>query len=161
MDTHETQAGQRDTRDIVWGAIVNLAGALIRSLRLILLFILGRLYGAEGIGLYLLAYATLDTLNKLAIMGLDQAVLTHVARRYAAEDTNGMYETIGQALFMSLATALLVTTGLVLLAPLVGARLFRQAGVGVGVARDGLDPAVLGHFRRFALCHPRPPGDAL
>ncbi len=117
MDTPETQARQRDTRDIAWGAIVNLAGAVIRSLRLILLLILGRLYGAEGIGLYLLAYATLDTLNKLAVMGLDQAILTHVARRYAAEDTDGMYETIGQALFMSLTAALIVTTGLSLSAP--------------------------------------------
>ncbi len=117
MDTHDSQARRRDTRDIVWGAIVNLTGALIRSLRLILLFILGRLYGAEGIGLYLLAYATLDTLNKLAIMGLDQTVLTRVARRDAEADTDGMYKTIGQALFLSLAAALLVATGLVLFAP--------------------------------------------
>ena len=105
MNTQETQARQRDTRDIVWGAMINLAGAAIRSLRLLLLVILGRLYGAEGLGLYLLAYATLDTFNKLVVMGLDQAVLTHAARRYAAEDLDGMYATIGQALVMSLAAA--------------------------------------------------------
>ncbi len=117
MNAPETQARQRDTRDIAKGAIVNLAGAVIRSLRLLLLFILGRLYGAEGIGLYLLTYATLDTLNKLAVMGLDQAVLTHAARRHAAEDTDGMYETIGQALLISLSAAFVVAAGLSLSAP--------------------------------------------
>lgn len=133
MDAQETQARQRDTHDIVWGAIVNLAGAVIRSLRLLLLFILGRLYGAEGIGLYLLAYATLDTLNKLAVMGLDQAVLTHAARRYAAEDTDGMYEIIGQALAMSLAAAFVITTGLSFLAPWLAHAFFNKPELGMAL----------------------------
>jgi len=130
MDAQETQARQRDTRDIVRGAIVNLTGAAIRSLRLILLFILGRLHGAEGIGLFLLAYATLDTLNKLVVMGLDQAVLTHASRRYAAEDTDGMYEIIGQALVMSVAAACLISTGLALLAPWLAQVFFKKPELG-------------------------------
>src|SRR5688572_15826728 len=130
MNTQETQTRQRDTRDIVWGAMVNLAGAAIRSLRLLLLVILGRLYGAEGIGLYLLAYATLDMLNKLVVMGLDQAVLTHAARRYAAEDSDGMYETIGQALVMSLAAACIVSAGLSLLAPWLAHAFFKKPELG-------------------------------
>ena len=130
MNTQETQARQRDTRDIVWGAMINLAGAAIRSLRLLLLVILGRLYGAEGLGLYLLAYATLDTFNKLVVMGLDQAVLTHAARRYAAEDLDGMYATIGQALVMSLAAACIVSTGLSLLAPWLAHAFFKKPELG-------------------------------
>ncbi len=126
MNAPEAHIRQRDTRDIVRGAIVNLTGAAIRSLRLLLLVILGRLYGAEGIGLYLLAYATLDTLNRLVVMGLDQAVLTHAARRHAAEDTDGMYETIGQALAMCLAAAFIVATGLSFLAPWLAHAFFQK-----------------------------------
>jgi O-antigen/teichoic acid export membrane protein len=126
MDEQDTQTRQRDTRDIVWGAIVNLTGAAIRSLRLVLLFILGHLYGAEGLGLFLLAYATLDMLNKLVVMGLDQAVLTYAARRYAVADTDGMYETIGQALWMSLAAALIVATAMSLLAPWLSDAFFQK-----------------------------------
>jgi O-antigen/teichoic acid export membrane protein len=110
--------------------MINLAGAAIRSLRLLLLFILGHLYGAEGIGRYLLAYATLDTLNNLVLMGLDQAVLTHTARRYAAEDTDGMYETIGQALAMSLAAACIVSASLSLLAPWLANTFFHKPALG-------------------------------
>ncbi len=133
MDAQDAQARQRDTRDLIWGAIVNLTGAVIRSLRLLLLFILGRLYGAEGIGLYLLAYATLDTLNKLVVMGLDQAVLTHAARRAAVEDTDGMYEIIAQALLMSLAAALVTTTSLSLLAPWLAQAFFNKPELGLAL----------------------------
>lgn len=133
MDAQETPTRRRDTHDIVWGAIVNLAGAVIRSLRLLLLFILGRLYGAEGIGLYLLAYAALDTLNKLAVMGLDQAVLTHAARRHAAEDMDGMYEIIGQAIAISLAAAFVITTGLSLLAPWLAHVFFNKPELGMAL----------------------------
>jgi O-antigen/teichoic acid export membrane protein len=133
MDAQETQARQRDTRDIVWGAIVNLTGAAIRSLRLLLLFILGRLYGAEGIGLFLLAYATLDTLNKLVVMGLDQAVLTHVARRHASEDTDGVYKVIGQALLMSLTAGCIVSAGLAFLAPWLGHVFFKKPELGAAL----------------------------
>ncbi len=130
MDAQEAQARQRDTRDIVKGALVNLTGAIIRSLRLLLLFVLGRLYGAEGIGLYLLAYATLDTLNRLVVMGLDQAVLTHAARRYAAEDRDGIYEIIGQALIMSLAAAGFVSLVLFGLAPWFAHTFFQKPELG-------------------------------
>lgn len=130
MNARQTQTRQRDTRDIVWGAIVNLTGAMIRSLRLILLFILGRLYGAEGIGLYLLAYATVDTLNRLVIMGLDQAVLTHAARRHAAEDIDGMYAIFGQALAVSLAAAFVVSAGLLGLAPWLAHTFFHKPELG-------------------------------
>ncbi len=124
MEAPEVQARRRDTRDIVWGAVINLVGALVRGLRLILLIVLGRLYGPKGVGLYLLVYATMDIFAKVGIMGLDQAVLTRVAGQYADEDMDGVYHTIGQALVLGLAYTSLVTVGLELLAPWVAGAFF-------------------------------------
>lgn len=96
--TPATENRQKDTRDIVRGAMVNLAGTVIRSLKFILFIVLGRLYGPEGVGLFLLSLATVDLFSNAAILGLDQTVLTLSARRHADGDEAGLYRTIGQAL---------------------------------------------------------------
>ncbi len=119
-----TKNRRKDTRDIVRGAFVNLAGTVIRSLKFILFIVLGRLYGPEGIGLFLLALATVDLFSNIGILGLDQTVLTLAARRHADADEEGLYRTIGQALAIGLAISSGITLLMVLLAPWVSNAFF-------------------------------------
>ena len=113
----DTQTRRKDTRDIVRGALINLAGTVVRSLKFILFIVLGRLYGPEGVGLFLLALATADLFSNIGIMGLDQTVLTLAARRHADGDTDGLYRTIGQALAIGSALSFGITILIELLAP--------------------------------------------
>jgi O-antigen/teichoic acid export membrane protein len=122
----DTEGRRKDTRDIVKGALVNLAGTLARSLNLILVFILGRLYGPEGVGLFLLARATVDIVSNLGILGMNHAVLTLAARRHAEGDADGMYRIVGQAVVTGLAVSFGVTVGLTLLAPWLTNTLFNK-----------------------------------
>ena len=113
----DTDKRRTDTRDIVRGAIFNLAGFVIRSLKLIFFIVLGRLYGPEGIGLFFLALATVDLFSNAGIMGLDQTVLILAARRHADADAEGMYRTIGHALVIGLVISFGITIMSVILAP--------------------------------------------
>ncbi len=111
--------GKRDTRDIVRGALVNFIGVVARSLNFAFYIFLGRLYGAEATGLYLLSWASVDVASKLGILGLDRAILSVVARHHSEKDEDAVYRAIGQALCIgALATVIIVATMELVAAPI-------------------------------------------
>ena len=114
---NETQHIRKDTRDIVRGAVVNLGGTLIRSLKFIFFIVLGRLYGPQWVGLFLLTLAAVDFLSNVAILGLDQAILTLAARRHAEADETGLYRLIGQAVAIGFVLSFGIVIILELMAP--------------------------------------------
>jgi O-antigen/teichoic acid export membrane protein len=116
-----TQDERQDTRDIVRGTFVNFIGMAMRGLNFTFFIVLGRLYGPNVTGVFLLALATVVMLSNLSIFGLMLA-----ARRYTDGDMDGVYRTIGQALRLGLAMALTVLVGLELLAPWLATTLFAK-----------------------------------
>jgi O-antigen/teichoic acid export membrane protein len=119
-----TRDERQDTRDIVRGTFVNFIGMAMRGLNFAFFIVLGRLYGPNVTGVFLLALATVVMLSNLSIFGLNRAVLMLAARRYIDGDMDGVYRTIGQALRLGLAMALTVLVGLELLAPWLATTLF-------------------------------------
>jgi O-antigen/teichoic acid export membrane protein len=116
--------GHRDTRDIVRGALVNFAGILAGSLSFVFLVVLGRLYGSETTGLYLLSLATVDIVSKLGILGLDRGVLALAARRKSDGAVEELYRIIGQALTLGLIATTVATCVLASAAALVARHFF-------------------------------------
>ena len=131
--TPATENRQKDTRDIVRGAMVNLAGTVIRSLKFILFIVLGRLYGPEGVGLFLLSLATVDLFSNAAILGLDQTVLTLSARRHADGAEAGLYRTIGQALATGLVLSFGLTALMVIFAPWLSSAFFDKPEISLAL----------------------------
>lgn len=99
-----------DTRDIAKGALVNFMGVLARSSNILFLVVLGRLYGVEITGLFILTRATVDVLSKLGILGLDRGLLTLAARYHAEDKDEDVYRVIGQALFIGAIASTVVFT---------------------------------------------------
>ena len=101
----------KDTRDISKGAVVNFAGTAARSIHVLFIILLARLFGPEIAGMFILSRAGLDVLSKLGAVGLDRGLLSLLSRHVAAKDWAGAYRVIGQFLFVGGIT----TGGLVLL----------------------------------------------
>lgn len=115
-----------DTRDIAKGAAVNFMGVLARSSNILFLVVLGRLYGVEITGLYLLTRATVDVLSKLGILGLDRGLLTLAARYHAEGKDEDVYRVIGQALFIGAIASTVVFVLLQVFAGTLAQRFFNN-----------------------------------
>lgn len=94
-----------DQRDIIKGALVNLSGILAKSLNVIFFIFLGRFYGPAVTGLYLLSLATVDIISKLAILGLDRALITEGSKNLSADNEKGFYRAVSNALITGLAAS--------------------------------------------------------
>jgi len=117
---------EKDTRDIVRGTLVNFLGVIARSLNFIFFIILGRFYGSELTGLYLLSWASVDVFSKLAIMGLDRGVLTLAAKHDAADDKTGVYRVIAQSLFIGCIASVVMIIVVQLLAEPIAIWIYKQ-----------------------------------
>ncbi len=100
-----------DTKDIAKGAMTNFIGIVTRSLGLIFLVVVARLYGTHITGLFLLSRVSIDMISKLGILGFDRAILSVCAMKTAERNEAGLYRTLGQAFLIGLAAS----TGLALL----------------------------------------------
>jgi O-antigen/teichoic acid export membrane protein len=117
---------ERDTRDVVRGALTNFAGVLARSLTVLFYVYLARAYGPVVTGAFVVCQAGLDIVSKLGLLGLDRGVLTVAARHHAAGDEPVLHRTIAQALAIAAAASLALIAALeAVLAPAAGG-LFRR-----------------------------------
>lgn len=129
---------EQDRRDLIRGAFVNSLGVMARSLNLVFFIVLGRLYGTENTGLYLLSWTFVDVTSKLGILGLDRAVLVKAAQgKDEACSLTACRET-ARGLVIGLSASLLLVTVILLVTPLLGNRLFDK-------------PELVSSFRVMAL----------
>jgi O-antigen/teichoic acid export membrane protein len=122
---------RQDIRDIARGTATNLAGLLLRGFAVAFLLVLGRLYGAELTGFYLLSFAIVDAIANLATLGLDRGVLTLAGRYHAVGDGEAIRRTVVAAIQLGLLSSLAVTALLELAAPLIARGLFDKAELAV------------------------------
>src|SRR3954469_8363942 len=66
------------------GALLNATAMLASNFRAIFTLLVARLLGPIALGLFSVAWATVDLVSKIGIIGLDDAVTTFVARAEAA-----------------------------------------------------------------------------
>ena len=124
MTTEAPQSRHQDAIDLARGTGVNLLGNLGKISRPVTFMFAGRVFGAEALGLFLLAWSVVDFLSKLAVFGLDVSIVKYVTRHRLKEAPDEVYAALGQAFTLGLTASLCVTMGLALLAPWIAEALF-------------------------------------
>lgn len=79
--------------------------------------LLARLLGASGYGVYSLAMVYANLLGLVACLGFPQLIVRHVARLSASESWNAMAELMRTSLFVTLASALVLSGAVILVLP--------------------------------------------
>ena len=68
------------------GAVVNTIAFLASNLRGIFTFLVARLLGSAVLGIFGLAWATMDLLSKFCTLGFDYSAIAYIARAEGAGD---------------------------------------------------------------------------
>src|SRR5713226_4548123 len=68
------------------GAFLNTIAMLASNFRGIFTFLVARLLGPAALGIFSVAWATTDLVSKIGIFGLDDTIITFIARAEAAGD---------------------------------------------------------------------------
>src|SRR5215468_10039616 len=68
------------------GAFLNTIAMLAANFRGIFTFLVARLLGPVALGLYSVAWSTTDIISKIGVLGLDNAIITFIARSEAVGD---------------------------------------------------------------------------
>src|SRR5881296_4436241 len=68
------------------GAFLNTIAMLASNFRGIFTFLVARLLGPAALGIFSVAWSTTDTISKIGVLGLDNAIITFIARSEAVGD---------------------------------------------------------------------------
>lgn len=85
-ETAPWSAAQVTGKELKRGALINTIAMLASNFRAIFTLLIARLLGPVALGLYSVAWAAVDLISKLGVIGLDDAVTTFVARAEAVGD---------------------------------------------------------------------------
>jgi O-antigen/teichoic acid export membrane protein len=104
------------------GAWTNLIATLVSNFRGIFTFLVARLLGPAALGIFSVAWATTDLLSKIGIFGLDDAIITFIARAEAAGDRARSRALFRLAAFLGLTQCAIVAAISISVVWLFGAR---------------------------------------
>lgn len=104
--------------------ILLLAGFITRIIGFINRIILARFLGEEGIGLYMMAFPTFILVVTLTQLGLPVAIAKQVAAAKAINDSHKIKKILSVSLWTTLLLAIIFTTLLLFIAPLLSNTLF-------------------------------------
>src|SRR3989454_11629108 len=68
------------------GAFLNTIAMLTSNFRGIFTFLVARLLGPAALGIFSVAWSTTDIISKIGVLGLDNAIITFIARSEAVGD---------------------------------------------------------------------------
>ena len=129
----EHSPAHRDATDLAKGALLSYLGMAARVSRLLFLAVASRWYGPSALGNYLLAWAVVEMVSKLALGGIDRSLLWSIPRynHGRTSDTTPVVRGIlGFHLTLALALSVL-GAGLVLASSgWIAAYVFRDATLG-------------------------------
>ena len=86
LASSRTKHGDHTGRELKRGAALNATAMLASNFRAVFTLLIARLLGPVALGIFSVAWATTDLVSKLGIVGLDDAVMTFVARAEAVGD---------------------------------------------------------------------------
>ncbi len=97
------------------GAFLNTVAMLASNFRGIFTFLVARILGPAALGIFSVAWASTDLISKIGVFGLDNAIMTFIARSQALGDrsrSRALFRlAVGLGLAQSVVTALLVIAG--------------------------------------------------
>jgi O-antigen/teichoic acid export membrane protein len=104
------------------GAWANFIAMLASNFRGVFTFLVARLLGPAALGIFSVAWATTDLVSKIGIFGLDDAIITFIARAEATDDRARSRNLFRLAVFLALAQSTLLAAISIALVRLVGVR---------------------------------------
>lgn len=115
----------KNRKDIIKGALVNLTGFIARSLNFAFFVVLGRLYGPEITGMYLVSWSAIDIISKISILGLDRSLIAEGASALNKDELY-FYRKIAQALKIASFTSTTVFLVSILFAPVIATEFLKN-----------------------------------
>src|SRR6516165_9049804 len=103
------------------GAFLNAIAMLASNFRGIFTFLVARLLGPAALGIFSVAWATTDIISKIGVLGLDNAIITFIARSEAVGDRARSRSLFHIAVVLGVVQSI-VTAGIVI----VGLRFFNN-----------------------------------
>ncbi|MFQ5754085.1 MAG: oligosaccharide flippase family protein, partial [bacterium] len=70
----------KDAKDLVVGAVIYFIGVVAKISKVLFVFVAARFYGTSVLGLYFLAWSTIDIASKLGLWGMDRSLVRDIAR---------------------------------------------------------------------------------
>lgn len=104
------------------GAWTNFIAMLASNFRGVFTFLVARLLGPAALGIFSVAWATTDLVSKLGIFGLDDAIITFIARAEAAGDRARSRTLFRLAVFLGVAQSTLLAAVSITVVRLLGHR---------------------------------------
>ncbi len=105
------------------GAWTNLIAMLASNFRGIFTFLVARLLGPAALGVFSVAWATTDLVSKIGIFGLDDTIITFIARAEAAGDRARSRALFRLAVFLGVGQCVILAAISIALIRLFGSRL--------------------------------------
>lgn len=106
------------------GGIVLIGGVLGRAIVFVYNLFLARAIGAEGLGLFTIGLAVATIASTLALLGLNQGIVRFGAIYLTRDEKAKLKDTLVRSSIISLAAAIIVTLGLLALAPWLSSNAF-------------------------------------
>src|SRR6059036_997752 len=103
------------------GAFLNTIAMLASNFRGIFTFLIARLLGPAALGIFSVAWSTTDIISKIGVLGLDNAIITFIARSEAMGNRARSRVLFRVAVVLGVAQSV-VTAGLVI----IGLRFFKN-----------------------------------
>ena len=126
-DPSEPAAYHHDLLGVARGGGLNFAGTFFnQAMRFVTTFLLARLLGGAGVGLYFQAYAFLALLDLVALSGFKKTLTRFVAVHVAERDPGSLRGTLRLGLLLPTLAAVILGTVLFVVAPLVATEAFHD-----------------------------------
>jgi O-antigen/teichoic acid export membrane protein len=93
------------------GVFINAIAFLASNLRGIFTFLVARLFGSVALGIFGLAWATMDLLSKFSTLGFDYSAIAFIAKAEGAGDRASSRRVMNAALAVSFGSSLLLAAG--------------------------------------------------
>lgn len=134
MKTDKTLNHQnhKDAKDLVRGALINYLGMVAKISKVLFVVVAARFYGVSALGLYFLAWSTIDIASKFGLWGMDRSLIRDIAR-YKMDQTKQTKAKIFGILRFNISIAfglsLLVAGVMALLSPMIAEYIFEDTNL--------------------------------
>ena len=131
-DKHLNDENHKDAKDLVVGALFNLLGMIAKISKVLFVLLAARYYGTSALGLYFLAWSTIDIASKLGLWGMDRSLIRDIARFNVDRSESTKDKIFGIIRFnvsIAFGLSLLVTGVVIIISPTIAELIFDDSNL--------------------------------
>lgn len=130
--SNQTSSIHKDALDLFKGLFFNVLGMVLKSGKVVFIFIAAHYYNPTALGLYFLAWGTVDISSKLGLWGSDKNLIREIARLKSVKenaDPQQIMDIIFYNVRLSLVLSVLVTGIIFLTSPIISEKIFQDSAL--------------------------------